>query len=123
MVSSDRWPLVELRLCLHTAALLRQAQTVLRLSRLQGSQRRNVPIDHRRIGHRPEPLGRLQFRRVRRQQCQVEALRHDQLPTRMPARLIQHEDDLPCWSRPLSRANSCKATFIACVDTVGNRSQ
>ena len=82
MVSSDRWPPVELRLCLHTAALLRQAQTVLRLSRLQGIQRRKVPIDHRLIRQCPEPLGRLQFRRVRRQQFQVEALRHDQLPTR-----------------------------------------
>jgi hypothetical protein len=46
------------------------------------------------IGQRPEMLGRLELRRIRRQEEQVDIVRYAQLDAGMPAGAIQHQDYL-----------------------------
>ncbi len=56
-----------------------------------------VAIDQHGIRQRPQMLGGLELGRIRREKPQVDVLGmrgHAQLDARMPARAIQHEDDL-----------------------------
>lgn len=53
-----------------------------------------VAVDERRVGQRPEMLGRRQLGRIGRQKEQMDVLGDPQAPTRMPPSPIQHEDDL-----------------------------
>ena len=46
------------------------------------------------IGQGPEMLGRLELGRIRRQEEQVDMLGHTQPDARMPARTIEHQDNL-----------------------------
>ncbi|HEV8190845.1 MAG TPA: hypothetical protein VGP82_05090 [Ktedonobacterales bacterium] len=46
------------------------------------------------IGQRPQMLSRLELGRIRREEEQVDMVRHAQLDARMPAGAIQDEDDL-----------------------------
>jgi len=49
------------------------------------------PIDDRLIDQRPEAFHRLQLRRIRGQEDQVQPIRDAQVRTAMPARLIEDE--------------------------------
>ena len=53
-----------------------------------------MAVNQHRVGQRPEMLGRLELRRVRRQKQQVNVLRHAQAHAGMSPRPIEHEDNL-----------------------------
>ncbi len=53
-----------------------------------------VPIDDRLVDQGPEMLGRLQLRTVGRQEDEADPLGDDQTFGAMPARVVEHEDDV-----------------------------
>ena len=83
--------------------LLLQDSTALDLGRLQVVECLERAISHAFIRERPQAFTGLQFRRIRRQEEQVDALRNDEVRTAMPASSIQHQQDpfvLPGSHRP-----------------------
>jgi hypothetical protein len=73
------------------------ADTALRLCPLQILDAGELAIDEHGIGERPEVLRWLQFRRIRRQEEQMDMVRHAQALCAMPPCTIQHEHDLLAW--------------------------
>ena len=53
-----------------------------------------MTVDERRIGELPEVLAGLQFRRVGRQEEEMDVLGHPDVVAVVPARLVEHEHDL-----------------------------
>lgn len=76
--------------------MLLQGGAALNLHVFQRGQRREVAVDHRLVRQPPQALSGLEFRRIRRQKQQVQPLGHMLLDllTCVPARLIEHQDDL-----------------------------
>ena len=68
------------------------------LSILQVIDRGKMPIGQRGVGEWPEVFGRLEFRRIRRQEQQVHMLGNAQLAAGMPSCTIQHQHDLLLWA-------------------------
>lgn len=63
---------------------------------LQFVQRTDRPVRHRFPHRRPEPLSRVQLRRVRGQEPERQSLRQRQPLARVPSRAIHDEDDPMC---------------------------
>jgi len=53
-----------------------------------------MAVDQDRVGQRPQVLGGLQLRGVRREKKQVDMLGHPQMDAGVPTRPIQHQDNL-----------------------------
>ena len=71
--------------------LVLEGHTPLDLSCLQLIKRLEVPIGDAFVGQRPEPFTGLEFRRIRRQEEELNALWDDHFSAGVPARLIQNE--------------------------------
>jgi hypothetical protein len=108
-VCLDRlWPPVERCMaCNHLWPRL-QLAAALRLDRLELFYVTKMAISQDLIGQRPQPLGGLQLRGVRGQKVQMDSCRRLYLRAHMPARTVEHEEDLFPWS---------------CADGVGKLSQ
>jgi len=59
-----------------------------------------VLIDDRLVHKWPEPLGGLELRAIRGQEGERDPLRHGQALGPVPARVVEHEDDVPLAPRP-----------------------
>jgi hypothetical protein len=73
--------------------------TALSLHLLQLVERGKDSIGQRLIGKRPESLGRLDFRRIGRQEDQMDALGKPKVSTTVPSCPIEDEHDLFVWPR------------------------
>lgn len=73
--------------------LLLEGETAVGLDRFQRLESFEALIGQRLIGERPEMFGRLQFRGIRREKEEVDALRHLDLVSGMPPCAIEHHDD------------------------------
>src|SRR3712207_8511855 len=58
-------------------------------------ERGEVLVGDRLIHRRPQPLGGLEFGAVRRQERKRDPVRHGQALGAVPARVVEHEDDVP----------------------------
>ena len=65
---------------------------------LQVIDRGEMAVRQGRVGQRPEMFGRLELRRIRWQEEQVDMLRDAQLQAGMPPGAIQDEHDLLPWA-------------------------
>src|SRR5947209_6750860 len=68
-------------------------EAALSLDCLKHGQALEAPIGERLIGQGPEMLCWLQLRRIRRQECEVDALGDADLLAGVPARAIKNQDD------------------------------
>src|SRR3712207_9121728 len=57
-------------------------------------QRGEMRVDHRLVDKGPEMLGRLQFRRVRRQEHQADPVGDGNAFEAVPAGIVEHQDDV-----------------------------
>ena len=80
--------------------LVLHGHTALSLCGLQVIQALEVPIGYPFVGERPQSFARLQLRRVRRQEEQMNAFRHVQFLARLPAGPIHHQQDALTWAGP-----------------------
>ena len=65
---------------------------------LQIIDRGEMAIGQCGVGEWPEMFGRLEFRRIRRQEQQVNMLGNAQLEAGVPPRSVQHQHDLLRWA-------------------------
>ena len=69
-----------------------------------------VLIDECSVGQGPGMLGGLELGRIRRQEQQMQMLRHRSRRYRAPAGAIEHQHDLFAWAAPTWRANAANST-------------
>jgi hypothetical protein len=92
--SEALWPPVEKRGRADQIGTGLQRHTASGLGVLQLIDRGEMPVHQDGIGERPQMLGRLELRGVRRQEEQVDVVGYAQALGAMPARAIKDEDDL-----------------------------
>src|SRR3712207_8726466 len=62
-------------------------------------QRGEMRVDHRLVDQRPEMLGRLQFRRIRRQEDEADPVGDGDTLEAVPAGVVEHQDDVALSTR------------------------
>jgi hypothetical protein len=92
-------PSLEQRGGAHEITVGLQSDTALRLGVLQLVDGGEMPIHQHSIGEGPEMFGWLQFWRIGWEEEQMEVVWHAQALGAVPARAIQHEDNLLAGTR------------------------
>jgi hypothetical protein len=80
--------------------LLLEDQAALRLHLLQSGEVSEPLVRERLVGERPEVFGRLELRGIRGQDQEVNALRDHHLRAGVPARPIEHQEEVLLRSCP-----------------------
>jgi hypothetical protein len=88
------WPPAEARGRAGEIAPTLEGRTAGELHLFQFVEGREVAVDQRCIGERPEVLSRLQLRRIGWQEQKMDMLGHPQSDAGMPPGAVEHEDDL-----------------------------
>ena len=96
--STALWPPREPRRGPNQVGTGLQGDTALGLSVLQVLDTGEMAVRQGGVGQRPEMLGGLQLRRIRRQEQQVDMVGDAQLAAGMPPGAIQDEHDLLVWA-------------------------
>lgn len=89
---------MEQRVVADEIGLALEGEAALGLHRLQDIEALEAAVGERFVGQRPQMLGRLELRRIRRQELQVDTLGHRNVLASVPAGAIEDQGDPLLWS-------------------------
>src|SRR3954447_19636055 len=115
------WPPFEEGMCFDLIRVVSEDTAALGKNLIEFLQGLEVLIDDGFVGQRPQAFGRLDLWRVWRQEHQLNALRNLQIPGDVPARAVEHQDDvLVGTGADLGGKRRQERTEQRGVDTVGD---